>query len=483
MTTFLDVLRDTAAEPRDAATTLSDTDQLVRPDWTDLGNARRLAARHGRDLRYCHELGGWFVWDEQRWALDRTGKVERLAKETALATRRAGLRIKNDDSDTRKKFLLFATRSQSEARLRAMTNLARSETEVAIAAEQLDAHPWLLNVANGALDLRTGKLRPHRRGDLLTKLAPVEYYADAHSDVLERFLDQLSGSDRELRDYLQRAVGYSLTGTTSEEAMFLLLGPGGSGKSTFIEAIKATLGDYVKTADFETFLKRSASGAPRNDIARLNGARMVIACEVDEGKALAEGVVKALTGGDTVTARKLYHEAFEFKPEFKLWLVANHAPVVSATDSGMWRRIQRIPCNNALRAEDQNPSIKAALQNVRVAGPAILKWALDGCLAWQREGLRPPRAIVEATKAYQAEMDPLTQFIAERCELGEDKVWSSEELSEEYREFAQEFGARSLSAKQMAQALRARGCRPSKITSGARKGWACWTGIGKKGAR
>jgi putative DNA primase/helicase len=441
---------------------------LRRPTYSDIGNAQRLAMRHGDDLRYSPQLGEWLVWDGKRWAVDRTFEVERRAKETVLAMFRVA--TATTDEDKRKKFVAFAMRSLGEPKVRAMIKLARSEPGIAVSAAQLDADPWLLNVSNGTLDLKTGVLRPHRRTDLLTKLAPVEYDAEAHSDVWERFLDQLTGGDRELRDYLQRSVGYSLTGATSEEVMFLVLGPGGSGKSTLVEAIKATFGDYVRTSDFETFLKRSASGAPRNDIARLNGARLVIACEVDEGKALAEGVVKTLTGSDTVTARYLYKEAFEFKPKFKLWLVANHAPEVSAFDSGMWRRIRQIPCRHALADDEQDP---------KVAGPAILKWAVDGCLAWQKEGrLRVPKAIVDATACYRADMDPLKDFIEEHCELAEGRSWASAQLFEAYREWADRNRIRPQSQKKLAEALRAYGCTSGKISTGAWKGRVRWSGIG-----
>ncbi len=189
-------------------------------------------------------------------------------------------------------------------------------------------------------------MRPHRREDLITKVCPTRYEPGARSDLLDRFLDEATGGNRELRDFLQRAVGYSLTGDVSEEVLFFVHGPGRSGKSTFMEALKATLGDYAKSADFESFVQRRDAGAVRNDIAELAGRRFVVSIEVDEGKKLAEGLVKLITGGDTVRARFLYQEAFDFVPQFKLWLAANHAPKVKHDDSAMWRRILRIPFEN-----------------------------------------------------------------------------------------------------------------------------------------
>ncbi len=290
---------------------------------TDLGNAQRLVRAHGADLRYCQPRGGWFTWDGCRWRLDTTGKVMRLAKRIVLGLYREAAQIANDEA--RKAFLTHARKSEAEPRLRAMVALAETEATVARDGDGWDADLWALNVLNGTLDLRVGTLRPHRRADHLTKLAPVVFDPKATLKLWDRFLSDATGGDAEMIGFLQRFTGYTLTGDTSEEKLAMILGPEASGKSTFIAATTKTLGDYAQTTDFETFLKRPATGGPRNDLARLAGARMVVSIEVDDGKALAEGVVKTLVGGDTVTARLLHKEFFEFVPAFKLWLAANHA--------------------------------------------------------------------------------------------------------------------------------------------------------------
>ncbi len=280
--------------------------------------------------------------------------------------------------------------------------------------------------------MKPGELREHRREDLITKLAPVEYDPEARLDLWDRFLAEATGGDQELMRFLQRAAGYSLTGETDEEKLFFVHGPAAAGKSTFLEALKAAMGDYAQTADFETFLARQQVGGPRNDVARLAGARLVISIEVDEGKRLAEGLVKTLTGGDTVTARFMYRESFEFKPQMKLWLAANHAPKVSDDDEAMWRRILRVPFERVIPKEKRDPKVKATLRDPEIAGPAILAWAVQGCLTWQREGLGVPPIVEQATSAYRLDNDPLREFFASCCVFGPTKTVTVSDLNNEY---------------------------------------------------
>jgi putative DNA primase/helicase len=444
-----------------------DEKQPASTEDTDLGNARRLVAAHGDDLHWIPQWGKnpWIVWNGQRWARDVTGEIERKAKHATEAILTEA--ILEPDDDKRKRRMRHAFDSQKRGRIEAMVALARSEPGIPAQPAELDADPWLLNVLNGTLDLRTGELRPHHRKDLITKIAPVVYDPDAQHPTWDRFLHDSTDGDQRLADFLARAVGYSLTGSTAEEVLFFVHGPAAAGKSTFIDAVEATLGDYSKRSDFETFLARQSVGGPRPDIARLIGARFVNSVEVDDGAKLAEGLVKTLTGGDMVTARFLYGDDFEFRPQFKLWLAANHAPRVHHGDQALWRRILRIPFDKQVPLEERDPQLKATLRDPGQAGPAILAWAVRGCIAWQHGGLQVPPIITTATEEYRSDMDPLRDFLAEYTVVGDtDQHWVTyPALRSSYEDWAREVGLRrTLSPNAFADALRGHG-----LTDGRRR--------------
>jgi len=451
--------------------TLGTPDGIHHQRLNDVANGHRFAVQHGTDLRYCHPLKTWFFWDGKRWRRDATGEVIRRAKQSAASIYHEAAEA---PETVREDVAKWARRSHAKERLDAMVALAQSEKGVFIAPGDLDADPWLLTCLNGTINLRTGLLQPHCREDLITKICPVPYELNATLPLWDAVLTTITGGDAAYRGFLQRAAGYSLTGDTGEEVLFFAHGPAATGKSTFIEALKTTLGEYATTADFEAFLSRSSVGAPRNDIARLAGARFVASIEVDEGKKLAEGLVKMLTGGDTVTARFLYQEAFEFKPAFKLWLAANHAPQVRDDDEAMWRRILRLPFTQVVPKAERKKEVKAALCDLAVAGPAILTWMVQGCLAWQAEGLGVPQAVDEATAQYRMEMDPLSDFIADCCVLDRDAHVSAADLWKAYQDYSRANGEDwPVARKEFAERLERRGC-----ISGKSMNTRLWKGIG-----
>ena len=421
---------------------------------TDFGNAERLVADHGSDLRYCPGLG-WLAWDGGRWRPDTDGETVRRAKCTVRAMYAEGAEI--DDEQERKRLIAWAASSESEARLRAAVKLAETEHEIIVHPDALDADPWLFNAANGTIDLQTGDLREHRRQDLLTKITTVVYDPDARHELWEGFLDRITASDGDLMAFYGRAVGYSLTGHTSEEVLFFAHGPTATGKSSKLEAIRGVLGDYAATADFETFLKRHGDAGIRNDVARLAGARLVISVEVDDGKALAEGLLKLLTGGDTVAARFLYRETFEFRPVFKLWLAANDRPRVNADDAAMWRRILQLPFVNVIPEAERDERVKLALRNDPAVQTAILAWAVRGCLEWQQRGLDVPDVVRDYTAAYRAEQDPLRDWLAD-CTKVDPAAWTTTAaLRENYEQWCQSNGEKPVTAKKLGTLLDARG--------------------------
>jgi len=481
LTTALDALGERAKALEHAvyvaAAALDAPDTPVTHHTTDLGNAGRLVARYGEDLRYCFHLESWFCWDGVRWRVDDTGRVERLAKETVRHIYHEAAQVTGEEA--RKALIRWAFSSESIARLKALTNLARSEPGIPVLPGEFDGDPWLLNVRNGTIDLRSGELGPHRREDLITRLAPVEYHPGAASPLWDRFLDETTGADRALQSYLQRAVGYTLTGKTDLEHLFFVHGPTRTGKSTFLEALKSVLGDYAKTADFGTFLQGHAVGRPRADIARLRGARMVVSIEVDEGSRLAAALLKMLTGGDTVTARALYRESLEFRPTFKLWLAANAAPAVSDKDKAIWERIRRVPFIHGVPGEKRDPLVKQRLRDPEVGGPAILAWAVQGCLDWQRDGLGACSAVEQSTRDYRQEMDPLRDFVQSCCLLAPEVWVDSRTLRRAYEAWATDNGQyQLLQGKEWGDRLRALGCAPKirKIAGRTTRGW-CGIGL------
>ena len=440
----------------------------VRQHRTDVGNAKRLVSQHGQDIRYCPPWDKWLVWDGTRWLTDETGEVVRRAKDTArLIYMEAAAAVEPED---RKALAKWAARSEFESRLRAMISLAKSEPRIAVLPHELDAEPWLLNSRNGTIDLRSGELRPHRREDLCTKQVPVEYDPNASCSVWNEFLGEIMGYDLPLVSFLQRAVGYALTGDTGEQVLFLLYGTGANGKSTFLETIKALLGDYAKQASFDTFLARK-NDAVRNDVARLAGARFVPAIEAEAGKRLSEVLVKSVTGGDTVAARFLYGEFFEFHPQFKLFLAANHKPVIKGTDNAIWRRIRLVPFAVTIPLERQDKQLP---EKLRAEMPGILAWAVRGCLVWQRDGLEAPEQVQAATESYRDEMDVLGDFLEELCTQHPAVQVEKGRLYKEYTEWCATNGEYPIGKRNFGMRLAERGFQSCKGTHGVR----IWRGIG-----
>ncbi len=437
---------------------------------TDAGNAARFAEQHCDKARYVPGIG-WHVWDGRRWARDATGAVERLARETARGVFAEAHAATGEDA--RKALGSWALKSESEPRLRACLTLAATEEPLIALADELDSHPWLLNVANGTLDLRTGELRAHDRGDRLTKLADTAYDPGARSERWERFLVETTGGDVELLSFLRRAAGYTLAGDPCEEVVLFAHGPAAAGKSTFVEALRATLGDYATTADFGTFL--AGNHGVRNDLARLAGARMVLASEVVAGSRFDAATLKAMTGRDTIAARFLYREAFEYRPAFTLWLAANDRPAIDADDDAAWRRMRALPFLSSVPAERRDPDLKRALTDDPHERAAVLAWAVRGCLEWQHDGFAPPASVTGYTDGYRRENDPLADWLAAACQIEETARATGSELRRSYERWCTDSGDQAIDTRAFAAALRSHGCRGVR-TKSAR----VWLGIALK---
>ena len=404
---------------------------------TDLGNARRLVANHGNDIRYSFAQSTWYIWDNTRWVADNTGEVQRRAKLAVGQMYNDAAQVA--DPATRAKLAKHAVASESKSRIEAMVDLAKSEPGIAVTPTALDSDPWLLNCTNGTLDLRTGILREHRRADLITMSAAVPYLPHARLDLWEDFIADIVDGDPDFAEYLQRTAGASLSGILVE-FIFFAYGKPLTGKTTYLQALGGVLGDYCKTADFETFLKRPPTGGPRSDLARLRGARLVKAVEVGDGRSLAEGLLKLITGGDTLTVRDMYAKEFEYQPQFTLWLAANDAPAARNDDDALWRRLKRLPFVHEFSTPDE--TIKAQLTDQVFAGPAILRWAVQGCLAWQREGFEVPAAVRASTDEYKQDSDPLAEFLEAKCVESDEATVAAREFYLAYRAYADDAGMR-----------------------------------------
>jgi len=443
---------------------------------TDTGNAERLVARHGEDLRYVHLWGKWLVWDGRRWAIDETGEIERRAKATVRTIPAEAEGIV--ERDLYAATLKWAVTSESEARQRAMIRLAQSEVGIAIPPTVLDTDPWRLSLENGTLDLRTGDLRPHDRSDLITRAVPIEWQPDAECPTFLTFLERITrdpdGKPRpELMTFLQRAMGYSLTGLTTERVLFILYGTGRNGKSTLLDVVRGLLGDYAMRVPTETLMARRGESIP-NDIARLKGARFVFANETDDGRRLSEALIKDITGGDTISARFMRGEWFDFKPEFKVWLATNHRPTIRGTDNAIWDRIRLIPFDQRIPDAEQDHELGNRLRDEL---PGILAWAVAGCMDWQREGLGAPDAVRQATEAYRSSMDVLAAWLDDCCVVDERVRGPASALYESYKSWCETTGERYLPQRTFGQRLAERGFTTSRGTGGKRH----WEGIAVAG--
>lgn len=435
---------------------------------SDLGNAERLIARHGHELRFAPGIG-WLAWDGSRWARDATGEVTRRMGETIRSLYVEADLLQDED---RRKLIRFALVSERESRLRGAIALAESIAGVVVMPDELDADPTVFNILNGSIDLKTGELRAHNRADLITRVAPIEFDPDAECPHWLGFLERIFDGDRALIDFVQRAVGYSLTGTTSEQVLLILHGSGANGKTTLIETLRALFGDYGTQTPASTFLERRGDGIP-NDLARLRGARLVSGAETPEGRRLDEVLIKRLTGGDTITARYLHKEYFEYRPAFTPWVATNHRPVVKGTDDALWRRLRLVPFGVTIPEGERDHRLVDKLAEEL---PGILAWAVAGCLAWQRDGLNAPPAVLAATSSYRAESDVFVDFLEERCLVGEGLQVPKKELYTAYTDWCDSSGipkGERLSRTTFGRSLADRGFKDGR-TKSARY----WLGVG-----
>jgi P4 family phage/plasmid primase-like protien len=421
---------------------------------TDLGNSGRLIAHHGEDLRYCYPWGRWLVWDGRRWAVDSSGEVHRRAKRTVKEIYREAGDATDDES--RKALAKHAMRSEAENRIQAMISLAKSE--VPVMPEELDRDPWLLNVSNGTLELRTGELRDHRRDDLMTKLAPVDYDPDAEAPTWAAVLERTIPS-APVREFFKKLCGRAFSGDVSEHVLPVLYGTGANGKSTVLNALLEAAGEYGMQAAPDLLIAKR--GNHPTEVADLFGMRFVASIEVEDGRRLAESLVKTLTGGDRVRARRMRQDFWEFPPTHKVFMAVNHKPQVKGGETAIWRRIKLISFTETIPAAEQDKRLPEKLRT-ELAG--ILRWAVEGCLEWRREGLQEPTAVTDATAEYRLDMDILAGFLEERCVVDSDAWAKFADLYGAYTAWCEEAGEKAETKRRFGERLKERGFGPDRGT-------------------
>ena len=418
------------------------TSDLLTEDWA----AQTFAQRHAGQLLFCHDSGAWHEWTGAAWAPNRTQVAFHWARELARELAQA-------EAD---KTRFIASKTSFAA---GVERFCRADPAFAILSEAWDRDPWLLGTPGGTVDLRTGKLRAAEQAERITKLAAVAPAEMPDCPVWLRFLDEATGGDVALIRFLRQWCGYALTGLTREHALVFVYGPGGNGKSVFLNVLTAILGAYAKTAAMDTFTASKSDKHP-TDMAMLRGARLVTASETEEDRSWAEARIKALTGGDPVTARFMRQDFFTFVPTFKLTIVGNHQPMLRNVDDAARRRFNIIPFLRKPERPDRQLEEK-----LRAEWPAILQWMIEGCQDWQANGLVRPESVAEATEAYFAEQDLMGQWLAEKCEIrkGDPSIWdSTTDLFESWSGYAKAAGDLPGTSKAFGAALRRKEFAPKR---------------------
>lgn len=381
-------------------------------DMTDTGNAQRLRNKYIGNIKYSYIQKEWYYWTGKVWQVDNSGEIKKLADVIIDDMKKEAFRA---DGDIQDELLKWCNRTASSKGKTNMITETQHLEGIPVQPDEFDAYTDYINCQNGIVNLRTGELLPHDSNFMMTRICYTDYDTTCGEPKLWlKFLNDVCNGDKELINYLQKCVGYSLSGSIREQCAFFIYGIGNNGKSTFLDTISDLMGTYASNVQPETIMVKKNDGGANSDIARLKSSRFVTSVEPNEGVRLNEGLVKQLTGGDKVTCRFLYGKEFEYVPEFKIWIGTNHKPTIRGTDVGIWRRIKLIPFEVNIPKDKVDKTLKYKL---RKELPQIFNWAVQGCIKWQEEGLELPKCVQDATKEYKAEMDILTNFMEQCIEI------------------------------------------------------------------
>ena len=454
---LLRLLREAGSLPcRGATPAAPNADDI---ELTEDGVALAFEQQHRNRLRYCHDTGGWYVWTDTHWQQNRDGLAFTWARDL--------VRTLNRQAEFKTKAI-----TGKAAFAGSVEKFAQRARAFAVTAETWDCDPFLLGTAGGVVDLRTGQLRPAQTTDYITKLTACAPAASTDCPTWFSFLRQATAGDNHLVLFLQQWAGYVLTGSTREHALMFIYGPGGNGKSVFLNTVSRIMGDYCRTAPMDTFTSSQGDKHP-TDLAMLRGARLVTATETEEGRAWAEARIKQMTGGDPVTARFMRQDFFTYTPQFKLMIAGNHKPALKNVDEAARRRFNIVPFLHKPEAPDRQLEKKLMDE-----APGILRWMIEGCLDWQRSGLERPKIVTEATAEYFEAQDTIGRWIAERCILDPQLQEKPGRLLTDCKAWAAENGETPPAAQQFRSALeKVRGVRYATV-----KGSQTVKGLGLKPA-
>lgn len=414
------------------------TVQTKRP-LTEFGNAERMLDRYGDGLMYVPEVAAWYIWTGVYWRRAVDVEIEHLAKETIRA-----LVMEVDEHEERAEFFQFCALSQQARMVNNMVKLASSDPRVAVPAAELDKYSHYLGVRNGVVDLRTGALLPPDPDLRITLVAACDYDPRAKAPVFEQTISEVFSGDLDMVEYVTRTFGYALMGNPVEDIMFIAFGNGANGKSTIFNAVRQVFGGYARSADASSFVadsNKASGGGPREDLVRLRGARFVYVNEPDENGELREGMVKSMTGGDTITARGIHAKhSVELTPTWVVYMPTNHKPIIKGNDNGIWRRMGMLPFE---RNFENDPTVKKdgkRKEKLAAEMPGILALIVQAALRYQREGLVPPKRVLAARDSYRSQMDLLAEWLDECCELDSGASAAMSDLWQSWEQFARSRG-------------------------------------------
>ncbi len=425
------------------------------PQFSEEALALRFSRKYEGELRYVAGWGRWMCWDGTRWREDDTLAVFDRCR---AICRRAS----SECGDAQERAAVKIAAAQTVA---AIERLARADRRHAATVDQWDADPSLLNTLAGTVDLRTGQILKHRRDDYITKITAAGPGGDC--PLWLRFLERVTGGNSELLTFLQRVIGYCLTGSTREHALFFLHGTGANGKSVFLSTIAGLLGDYATSAPPSAFTASSTEQHP-TDVAGLRGARFVTATETEEGRCWAEAKIKNLTGGDCVKARFMRQDFFEYVPQFKLVVAGNHKPGLRSVDDAIRRRLHLIPFAVSIGAQERDLDLA---EKLKLEYTGILRWAVEGCLMWQREGLNSATVVRDATDNYFAAEDAIGRWIEDRCSLGRGYWVAGASLFANWQQWCDQTAESPGTQKRFTQGMQARGFQSERTGGNGTRGF------------